>query len=610
MSRAREVTLAGLGLTVLFAWTLMPIQEFDVWFYLQIGKEVLEEGRIPWAESYLGTTDVYAYHRHANTFWLSSTLVFLFYKLGGMAGLVFCRSLLLTAITGVTYLNCRLLGLEPRWSLLLSALGLWTARSRFLLRSVLFSDLFLALLLTLLIVYERSRDKGFPYLKLAVLMAVWSNSHQGVVVALAALGTWLLTRTVDWPTRVKAVLVAGLALLIRPYGWWFPAFFWETFGNTSAIAGVAEWEPLSPYNMVIHLGPLLLLMAVVSLRSVGEREFPWGNLIVAGVFVLFALQSQRLVGELLPVAIPMLASMLVYKQPPEKLRAGFLLVLVTLFSLTWMGEPSRLTELKPKYPAGLVAELPAEHGQLFNSYEFGNYLVFREKKPFIHGITALYREQLVLDFQDVLNPSERRWQILDQFEVEVAMLHHPTEVDATEDLVKTLFTSEDWSLHWWDDAGYLFVKGGSRDLRAVIPWEARPWLDPAAAAQQLDAMLAHRPSALALNLRGQLALELGDPQGALNFVNQALALEPNFYPALITRGSLLFQGGQVKESRRTLERAVAANPKAAIARFNLALALLAESDSWLARRRARYQLQKALELKPELERAQQLLQQF
>ena len=143
----RDDLWIAVGLAILFLWSLMPLQGFDIWFYLEYGRQVVDGHTIPWSESFLGSTQSLAFGRHANHAWLSYSVCYLFYKFGGISALVFLRSLLIASTAAVTYANCRQFGLEKSWSAVLVVLGVWTIRGRFLLRSVLFTDLLMAILL-------------------------------------------------------------------------------------------------------------------------------------------------------------------------------------------------------------------------------------------------------------------------------------------------------------------------------------------------------------------------------------------------------------------------------------------------------------------------------
>ena len=233
--------------------------------------------------------------------------------------------------------------------------------------------------------------------------------------------------------------------------------------------------------------------------------------------------------------------------------------------------------------------------------------MFRGKRPFIHGITSLFREQLVLDFNAILNRGPKREELLETFQVEEALLHHPTELDSTEQLVQDLFDSPDWYLWWWDDSGYLFRKTPGRDLKAIRPWVVgERWSDAEAAKEQLEEMLQQKPSALALTYRAQLHQQEGQSEDALKLLDEALQLSPYSYQALLLKGSLNFQKGDFDSSEEALTLAARVAPQSPIVHFNLALLYLKTERTDQARK----ELRRVLELDPEFQQAKVLLRKF
>ncbi len=595
-----------IGLVVAFLWTLTPIFDLDVWFYIEYGRRMFEEGYIPWSDSFLGTTDVLAFHRHANHAWLSYGVCFLFYRAAGIPGLVALMSLLFVAIAGRTYLNCRLAGLSRPWATLLKVLGVWTVRSRFLLRSNLFGDVLMAALLYVLLKQRRKGQEGpFPFVGLGLIFSLWTNVHQGVVLGVAVLGAWMLTNSFSWRIRIQAVVLGAACCFLRPYGWWFPYFYLEHFGNSEAVRGVLEWRPMGTVAAVTHLGPLILLGVggMYSARRVLARH--WGEVLQAAFFFFLAIRSMRAVTEVLPVCVPMVAVLWAGREPEKRFRP---LAVVSLAIVLWWAAPSRdlsrLGSLDIQFPEGLIQELPPRHGQIFNSYEFGNFLVFRGKEPFIHGMTALFEEQLLIDFRDVLNRTPRRRDLVASYGVTEMMLHHPTEDDATSLLLDDLYHSPEWHLVWWDDSGLLFSRSEGRDLKAVRPWNrSNAWSDREAAKAQLDQMIDYRPSALALSLRGMLHGEDGEKEEALLKYEQSLELNAFSYQTLFAHGALCFELGNFAAAEQSLSEAAKVAPSSPIIHFNLAILYLRTEQN----RKAKRALERTLELDPGFQRARELL---
>jgi tetratricopeptide (TPR) repeat protein len=616
----RELAGLCLLLVVLFGWTLAPLAGYDFWYYLALGRQVVETGKIPWSETYLGTTSTLGLGRYADYAWLGNSLCYLAFAAAGPLGLVLLKSSLLTATTGLTYCGCRISGLAPFWAGAWSTLALWTIRGRFEMRTYLFTDLALAALTSLLILSERKprpyRDAACIYL----LFTLWTNLHQGVIAGYLVMGCWLVLGRQCWKQRALLTALAVGGSLTKPNAIHFPASIYEHFANTSAIEGVVEWSPPSWSTIIKHLGPFYLVIgwaiAVTVIRGRKQPFPPWAFAATALCFSYLALRSNRSISELLPVACPLVAAYM--PRMPERARAKLPAALLLAGALWWtfpVGPPGALNSVTG-YPEKLVDALPKE-GQVFNSFEFGNYLVYRNVAPFLHGMTSLYQEQLVKDFQAVLNPTPRRAEILQKFQVSSALLHFPTDNDATLNLVETLAGSPDWKLELWDDTGLLFVRGNrGLGLTQVQPWRSPAWRDAEAAERELLALIRRQPSALAHFLLSRLMLERGDLAAATEQASQAVAVLPSFYPGWSQLGLCYARAGNLEGVLTAARGGMKAPGGGAPALFNRGLSLfeLSKRESglqgWLHRLQARYYTRRSLWLDPSFEPARKLEQSF
>lgn len=610
--------LAGL-LSLLFVWTMAPLAGYDFWYYLAVGRSIAQTGEIPFTETYLGTTSTLAFGKHADAAWLGFLVCYEVYRLGGYVALTLFKSGLLVATTAVVYGNCRLLGLAPFWAGAWSTLALWTIRGRFEMRTYLFTDLCLSLLVTILILAERDAKPRRTALSLALLFVLWSNLHQGVLAGFVVMGCWMLFGRRPWKERLGLTALSFGGSMIKPYPLDFPAYVYDHFANSRAIGGVVEWAAPGRDILIYQLGPFYLGLAAIAvfggLHLWRQRcTPPWAFGLTALFFALLAARSIRSVSELLPIVCPLAAA---YCPPlPVNRRARGLTVVLMAGLLLGTFRSGNLYDLNRAtgYPEALLDALPPHHGQVFNSFEFGNYMVFRGVPPFIHGITSLFQEQLIHDFEAVLNPTPQRAEILEKFQVGAALLHFPTEQDATLNFVDTLAESPDWKLELWDDTGLLFVRGKREEgLTAVYPWRSPSWTDPAAAEKELTELVKRRPSAMACRMLSELTLKRGDLPQATTLASQAVELAPYFYPGWAQLGLCYAKAGNLEGVLRASEGGVMASPDLGPARFNRALALLelAKTETGLSafwhRRQAAYQARRALWSNPSFAPARQLL---
>ncbi len=608
-------------LAILFLWTLTPLAGYDFWFYLAMGREIVTSGEIPVGQSFLGTTSDLGLGNYADTAWLGNFLCYAVYGAFGMLGLVMLKSALLTLSTGLVYLGNRLGGLSPFWAGAWATLALWTIRGRFEMRLYLFTTLALATLSLLLIWLERGGLTRQGALALAVLFGLWSNIHQGILAGYLVLGGWLVFGR--RPIRQRLVLsgLAVLASMLRPNILSQPAFYRDTFSNTQAMRGVVEWGVPSWEQRLTHLGPfylVLILVAGFTLHRLVRRSSlpPWAFGVTSLAFTIAGWNSFRSMAELLPIVCPLVAPYF-----PSLPRGGWTQRLVALFLAglllsTFHGRNLRGLDRVEGVPRELARLIPKE-GQVLNSFEFGNFLVFEGIAPFIHGMSALYQEQLVLDFEAILNPTPRRLELLARYNVTSALLHFPTENDATLLLVEFLAAAPDWKLQAWDDTGLLFVKGAPNSgLTAVRPWAAQGWLDPVAAEAELRTLLGHHPSALGHLFLSRLLLEKGELGEATKNAIRSTELSPNWTPAWMQLGGCYAKSGNLTGMLLATEEAVELSPSNPQAQLNRSLAFLAMGKTRggvlgdLERLRARYHAKRALWGDPNLEAARKVLREL
>src|SRR5438093_13741766 len=101
-SRSLLVALAVsfLLLAVSLAWT--PISNNDIWLHLKTGSLILDRGAVPRSEEYTFTRAGVPVVDHE---WLSQALFALVFRIGGLGGLAFLKTLLTSATLALVFLE-------------------------------------------------------------------------------------------------------------------------------------------------------------------------------------------------------------------------------------------------------------------------------------------------------------------------------------------------------------------------------------------------------------------------------------------------------------------------------------------------------------------------
>ncbi len=120
-------------------------------------------------------------------------------------------------------------------------------------------------------------------------------------------------------------------------------------------------------------------------------------------------------------------------------------------------------------------------------------------------------------------------------------------------------------------------KSGQASGNLGMVLEAHTLYQPAVLAFQRAVRL--EPKEFAWRYYLALALDLtSQPQDALNAIADALRIRPDYAPAVLKRGELLFKLGRFQESDATLAPLVAQDPNSAETLYNLARVKYAEGD--------------------------------
>src|SRR3972149_768077 len=120
-SRSYDFLWLGIALfPLLIIAILLPIQPHDYWWYLRLGKDILETGAVPVVDTY---SSLQAGQPIVYQSWLAAVCLWLVYKVGGIP----FTALLLTLLIGLTYMMLWMMmrqgGVGPRLAALLILLA-------------------------------------------------------------------------------------------------------------------------------------------------------------------------------------------------------------------------------------------------------------------------------------------------------------------------------------------------------------------------------------------------------------------------------------------------------------------------------------------------------
>lgn len=462
---------------VIWATAVRPPLDPDLWWHLEAGEVILESGIPDQDPGFSFTAGDNQWFMHE---WLSDLLMYLIYAVGGVWGLAFFFSLVVTLTFALLYKAS--VG-RPYLAGLVLVLGYLAYHPFVNSRPQLFNTLFAALFIFLVEgVKNRQFDQKWLWL-IPPVMLVWANLHSGFLLGFAVLGVYIVGAGLQlvWPGREGRGLtwrgvgylggvtaVGGLLTLLNPRGFHLWLYPFETLTSDAMRLMIAEWGSPNFHNPIFI--PFLILLFVTMVSMALSRRLPtWTDWLFVLGTAFAGLQSVRHIPIFVVVVVPIIARQLlsasegtkVYtilagRAPSAaltsllyKLNLG-LGVLACVLALGWAGYVLFNYEysLQESYPVAAVDYLERTgrtEARIFNHYGWGGYLIGRGVPVFIDGRADLYGDAFMHMFDDTYRGRPGWEGTLDRYGIEYALLPERSA------LASLLALSPEWQLLYRDE---------------------------------------------------------------------------------------------------------------------------------------------------------------
>jgi len=484
------VILAGF----LFFASLFPLPPNDFWWHLKIGNFIYSTRTIP-------TTNMYAWTIPANqpffyAAWLGEFLLYLFYKLGGVALIIFVRTLLLALTFGlVAYESHRQSG-SWRISAFVITLLCLMSTNNLIVRTQMWAWLPFIVIYIVLQRYSEGIGRWQWLLLCPASMIFWVNVHGSYILGLGLVAIFFIGsilskllkqvyslswRQIAWMGAVG--LLSALAVLVNPRFLDIIRYTVNLLSNQPIQQLIDEWQPTTPHgiaNVTFYVG-ILLFIAVTAYSSL---KLKITDLLLVIGFLWLAWNGQRSVIWYGLVVVPVLArliSALPIRTPtfvPQKnwinLVLAIALFIPVILVQPWFVEniplPSPYWQQVLRHsPAGplLTVNTPVSAGEylrghpgghLFNELGYGSYLIWAvpDQGVFIDPRIELYTYEQWQDYIDI-NNGFRYDQLLAKYGVDRILLDKKLQPR----LAASLSTDQIWALEYQDEYAQLWSRASN-----------------------------------------------------------------------------------------------------------------------------------------------------
>jgi hypothetical protein len=458
------------------------VSDPDVWWHLKAGEFILERGNWP-------IKDAFSIYGKGETWlaysWLPEIALYRLHKTCGLSGLVLYSAMLGIAIMVTFHRLLRTLQPGVLYPGALAAGATLAIAPSFTPRPWLFSILFFVLELAILLRARRSGNARVLFW-LPPLFVLWANTHIQFAVGLAVLALATLDsfvgrarlcrklcdETLPPPPHVmlSVFVLCVLSTLLTPYHY----HLYEAAVSLVGQAGDLQ-NQINELRSLAFRGPAdwaVLAATIAAVFAVGRcRRAPLFLILTFSMALYLGFKCRRDSWIIVIVGLTILAysSSATWRRPlhyPGTLRVAVavLVGVLTVGGFWHLGE-MRLTDAVAKeYPVRAVKWVQARNyeGPLFNSYNWGGYLIFRlpEYPVSIDGRTMVHGVERVCANFNTLGGSES-WK--DDPELRAANL---VILEKRFPLTSILRLAPQFHLEYEDEVAVVFVRtadGGTRD---------------------------------------------------------------------------------------------------------------------------------------------------
>ncbi len=612
MSRLSYRILLASVFVPIFLMALIKIGDYDIWYHLKAGEYILATGSINNLDPFSYTTPNLPWPVHS---WLATVIYFKAYSLAGVSGLIVFNALLITLSFFIILLTMRLYMKEPGellFGVMVLIVAAFAIRFRMWLRPHVFEFLFLASVVYILNAYK-SRGKNLLFL-LPLIQIVWVNTHGsyilGIVTVCIYIAGGFAGRVLYGPSDampfkrfvsvMAAVLIADVvATMVNPDTY---NTLISTFSILSpSMQNINEFQPLKlhhlwGYEMRYTWGLSVLFILGVAGFAFNRKKIDITDILLFFAFFVMAVKGIRYIAEFSIIAAPIACKNLcapAYKvlkrieRPAAALLAAFLLLAVTPFiatSKTYKVGLGVKDNIFPEKALNFI-EKAGIQGNMFNSYSFGDYIIwktFPARKVFIHGHSRseVFPQDFYQEYLDAHTSLEAWDALTGKYDVSYAVLEYYLTDYGGKEAIPHLAGNQEWVPVYWDRLAIVYVKKTAENMGIIDKFGYR-LIRPT---YQDFSYLEHY-------------IKNGMGQTLLKELTRLIAESPDNEEAYLARADVYFilGPGFYRQAIEDLKKAITINPVQAISHSALGLVYMKVNDP----KGAQAEFKEALRLDPE-----------
>jgi hypothetical protein len=418
VSRKTERLLLAGFLGVVFLYCMVPVHNGNIFWHLRNGEDILDTGRIRLEDPFTHTMRGGYWVQQE---WLAEVAFAGAWRIGGAAGLILLKGVVVTASVLLAALAARRRGASAASITLIALLWLAVTNARWIARPHVFTMFFFGLYLFLLS-GKGKRSLPRSLLLFLPLQVLWVNTHAGFVMGPFLLCLPALDQLTGGTGKgaLKALILPLCAVLVsgvHPNGFrsleYLPAFLSQPLFRESIREWWSPFDPRYQPGVPLSRTAVLLVSAMVATAAVlltSRRRIRLSSLtglILLGTASIFAARNIELLSLAVIAWVPHLLRFRTRAWIPAVLLSAAVAVAFIHGVPREVGPPKRLGirvdwRIYPVELSDFIDENPALlSSTVFNTNEISGYLEYRfgESLPlYMDGRCLLYPERFYEEY--------------------------------------------------------------------------------------------------------------------------------------------------------------------------------------------------------------------
>jgi hypothetical protein len=470
-SRSYDLLWLSLALLILLPIALfLSITPHDYWFYVRIGKDILESGTIPRADTFSYTFPGRPIFYQP---WLSAVIFWLAHSIGGATLTYLLRGICIAFAYALIWALMRHIGAGTKLATVLTILLGLSSSMNWSMRPQMFAYPLFAIMLWVSWHWQNGRPKLMWTLPLATLL--WANLHGSFILVFVLMVTALLFGAGDRKQLAFWFVLSFFATFINPRGIFVWEFVSQMLSSPSDQQFATEWRPPvnAGWQMNIFFAWLLLFIPLIALspRRLSLLDWVWflsfGWLALSGL--RYVIWFMFIMAVLTGALFAELWRSFRREAPVENSNPTFnyvLSVFILLLPLMmlpgireswWKDSPAPYhgptTPLAATEWLAKHASLP---GPFFAEYTFSSYLTFAlpSRLLWIDNRFNAYPPEHWKKYQTIASAQYPWEDLLNQDKVNLLML----SLHSQKNLVEAVEVSKQWCEQYRDETAVIFSR--------------------------------------------------------------------------------------------------------------------------------------------------------